>query len=125
MKWKRPITKRLDRPKEYILDNGGQIFVALYNCEPLGVCALIKTQDHYSDFEKAKMAVSPQAQGKNMGYLLGVAVINAARKAGANVIPRKQHDPETGNQPIPQTGFQKIVGHSSLKNAVTFKWSLF
>src|SRR5690606_22143955 len=34
--------KALDNPKTYILDKGGKIFVALYNNEPVGVCALIK-----------------------------------------------------------------------------------
>ncbi|GEP49961.1 hypothetical protein FNO01nite_06330 [Flavobacterium noncentrifugens] len=54
--------KALDHPKEYILDNSGQIFIALYNDEPLGVCALVKMEDHHYDFEMAKMAVSPKAQ---------------------------------------------------------------
>lgn len=78
--------KALDNPEEYILKNGGKIFVALYNGEPLGVCALIKMDDSDYDFEMAKMAVSPKAQGKNMGWLLGQAVINAAKELGASKI---------------------------------------
>lgn len=38
------------------------------------------------DFEMAKMVVSPKAQGKNMGWLLGQAVINAAKERGASKI---------------------------------------
>ncbi|MBC8985251.1 winged helix DNA-binding protein [Pedobacter sp. N36a] len=34
--------KVLDDPEAYILDKRGKIFVALYNNEPVGVCALIK-----------------------------------------------------------------------------------
>lgn len=78
--------KALDNPEEHILSKGGKIFVALYNGEPLGVCALIKMDDPDYDFEMAKMAVSPKAQGKNMGWLLGQAVINTARELGVSKI---------------------------------------
>src|SRR6218665_3552402 len=76
--------KSLDNPQEYILDKGGKILVALYKDEPLGVCALIKMNDKDYDFEMAKMAVSPKAQGKNIGWLLGQAIINSAKELGAS-----------------------------------------
>ncbi|MFC4162609.1 GNAT family N-acetyltransferase [Epilithonimonas zeae] len=75
--------KLLDNPQEYILDKGGKILVALYKDVPLGVCALIKMNDENYDFEMAKMAVSPKAQGKNLGWLLGQAIINSAKELGA------------------------------------------
>ncbi|MGE9310193.1 bifunctional helix-turn-helix transcriptional regulator/GNAT family N-acetyltransferase [Niabella sp. CJ426] len=78
--------KALDNPEEYILDRGGQILVALYQGEPVGVCALIKMNGSDYDFEMAKMAVSPKAQGKSIGWLLGQAVISTARKSGASTI---------------------------------------
>lgn len=78
--------KALDNPEEYILDKGGQILVALYQGAPVGVCALIKMNDSDYDFEMAKMAVSPKAQGKNIGWLLGQAVIRTARELGASTI---------------------------------------
>lgn len=78
--------KALDHPDEYILNKGGKILVALYRNEPVGVCALIKMNDSDYDFELAKMAVSPQAQGKNIGFLLGQAIINSARASGASKI---------------------------------------
>ncbi|TZF94863.1 MarR family transcriptional regulator [Chryseobacterium panacisoli] len=78
--------KALDNPEEYILNKGGKILVALYNDEPLGVCALIKMDDPDYDFELAKMAVSPRAQGKNLGWLLGQAIISKAKEAGASKI---------------------------------------
>jgi len=75
--------KALDNPDGYILQNGGCIIVALYDNEPLGVCALVKMNDPEYDFELAKMAVSPKAQGKNIGWLLGQAIIEKAKMMGA------------------------------------------
>ncbi|GAA6768015.1 hypothetical protein AAFH68_39670 [Flavobacterium sp. CGRL1] len=46
--------KALDNPKEYILNKGGKILVALYQNEPVGVCALIKMNNPDYDFEMAK-----------------------------------------------------------------------
>ncbi|WP_113662003.1 bifunctional helix-turn-helix transcriptional regulator/GNAT family N-acetyltransferase [Pedobacter nanyangensis] len=74
--------KALDNPQTYILDRGGKIFVALYKDEPVGVCALIKMDDPDYDFEMAKMAVSPKAQGKNIGWLLGNAIVQATKELG-------------------------------------------
>ncbi|OOQ59090.1 bifunctional helix-turn-helix transcriptional regulator/GNAT family N-acetyltransferase [Mucilaginibacter pedocola] len=73
--------KSLDHPQEYILDKGGHIFIAIYNGEPVGACALIKMNDEM--FELAKMAVSPKAKGLGIGYLLGQACINKAKAMGA------------------------------------------
>ncbi|WP_407427354.1 GNAT family N-acetyltransferase [Arcticibacter sp.] len=56
--------KALDNPKAYIIERGGKIFVAVYNGEPVGVCALIRMDDPDYDYELAKMAVSPKVQGK-------------------------------------------------------------
>lgn len=104
--------KALDNPQEYILDKGGKIFTALYNDEPLGVCALIKMDDPNYDFEMAKMAVSPKAQGKNIGWLLGQAIINAAKEMGASKIYLESN---TILKPAInlyyKMGFQKIAGH--------------
>lgn len=74
--------KALDHPEESIISKGGKIFVALYDGEPLGVVALVKMNDPDYDFEMAKMAVSPKAQGKKLGWLLGQAIVNAAREFG-------------------------------------------
>lgn len=78
--------KALDNPDGYILSKGGYILVACYNDVPLGVCALVKMNDGEYDFEMAKMAVSPAAQGKNIGFLLGQAIVDKARSAGAKKI---------------------------------------
>lgn len=78
--------KTLNHPKEYILDRGGHIVVALLNGEPVGVCALIKMNHPEYEYELAKMGVSPKAQGKGVGYLLGKAIAEKAQKNGAKII---------------------------------------
>lgn len=104
--------KALDNPKEYILENGGCIIVALYNEEPVGVCALIKMNDPSYDFELAKMAVSPKAQGKNIGWLLGQAILEKAKQLGASTVYLESN---TVLKPAinlyHKLGFQKISGH--------------
>jgi len=104
-------SKALDNPEEYILNKGGKIFVALYKDEPLGVCALIKMDDPEYDYEMAKMAVSPKAQGKNMGWFLGQAVINSAKELRASKIYLESN---TALKPAInlyyKMGFQKISG---------------
>ena len=76
----------LDHPKEYILDKGGHIAIALYKDEPVGVCALIKMEHPTYDYELSKMGVSPLAQGKGIGWLLGKAIIDKARSLGAKSV---------------------------------------
>jgi GNAT superfamily N-acetyltransferase len=78
--------KALDSPKEYILDKGGHILVALYENEPVGVCALIKMNDLAWDFELAKMAVFSEVQGLGIGNILANAVIAKAKSLGAKSI---------------------------------------
>ncbi|CAL1519469.1 helix-turn-helix domain-containing GNAT family N-acetyltransferase [Chitinophaga sp. MM2321] len=106
--------KALDNPKAYILDTGGKIFVALYNNEPVGVCALIKMNDPDYDFELAKMAVSPKIQGKSIGWLLGQAAVNAAKALGASKVYLESN---TALKPAinlyHKLGFKKVVGRST------------
>jgi DNA-binding MarR family transcriptional regulator/GNAT superfamily N-acetyltransferase len=103
--------KALDNPQGYILDKGGVIMVALYEGEALGVCALIKMNDGEYDFELAKMAVSPKAQGKNVGFLLANAIIDQARSLGASKIYLESN---TILKPAinlyHKLGFQKVAG---------------
>ncbi|MDF0706153.1 MAG: GNAT family N-acetyltransferase [Bacteroidota bacterium] len=75
--------KVLQHPKEYILDKGGYIAVALLDQEPVGVCALIPCKYEGYDFELSKMGVSPKVQGKGIGKLLGMHIIEKARQMGA------------------------------------------
>lgn len=106
--------KALDNPQTYILDRGGKIFVALYENKPVGVCALIKMDEPDYDFELAKMAVSPKIQGKNIGWLLGQAIVQAAKDSGASKIYLESN---TILKPAinlyQKLGFVKVVGRST------------
>ena len=76
--------KMLDDPQGYILDKGGAIIIAEMNGIAVGTCALIKMKD--KTYELAKMAVSPQVQGKKIGWKIGLATLEKARKLGADTI---------------------------------------
>lgn len=102
----------LDHPQEHILDGGGHIFIALYKGEPVGTCAIIKMND--GGFELAKMAVSPRAKGKGIGWLLGRACLEKARALGAR---RVYLESNTRLKPAinlyHKLGFRKITGQPS------------
>lgn len=104
--------KALDHPQEYIIDKGGYICIAIYNGEAIGACALIKMND--KKYELAKMAVSPRAQGKSIGTLLGQACINKARGLGADTLYLESN---TMLKPAislyRKLGFEKITGPPS------------
>lgn len=78
--------KLLDNPQEYIVNKGGYIVVALLNGEAVGTCALVKISDEPLKFELSKMAVSPKAQGKKIGYLVGQALVDKAKALKAESI---------------------------------------
>ncbi|SDF99264.1 Acetyltransferase (GNAT) family protein [Pedobacter terrae] len=106
--------KSLKDPEGYILKKGGHILVALYHDKPVGVCALIKMDNDRYDFELARMAVSPFAQGKNIGWLLGQAALDWASKNGGKRIYLESN---TLLKPAinlyHKLGFQKTVGHAT------------
>ena len=106
--------KSLDHPKEYVLDKGGEIFVALYDDEPVGVCALVKMDDPEFDFELAKMAVSPKAQGKSIGWLLGQAIIDKARSLGGKKLYIESNTSlKAAINLYYKLGFTKIAGRAT------------
>ena len=104
--------KVLDHPQEFILDRGGCIFVALYRGEPAGVCALCKLDDPFYDYELAKLAVSPEVQGKGIGKLLGEEVLRKAAELGGRRIFLESN---TLLHPAiclyRKLGFREIAGH--------------
>ncbi len=73
--------KYLKEPQEHIIDKGGFILIALLDGHVVGTCALIKTKTQ--KFELGKMGVTPAAQGKKIGWLLGQAAIEKAKSLGA------------------------------------------
>ena len=75
---------QLDRPRQYIIEKGGQIFFALTEGLVAGTVALIRV--NYDVFELAKMAVSPEFQGYKIGEKLMQACVDYAERSGANCI---------------------------------------
>jgi len=104
--------KALDNPEDYIIKRGGKILVAIQNNTILGVCALLKKQDQKYEYELAKMAVSPKAQGKGIGNLLGKSIIEKAKDLGASYIYLESN---TILKPAislyRKLGFKKVIGH--------------
>ena len=102
----------LDYPEEKILTPGGHIVMARYRGEIVGTCALVKMDSQ--TYELAKMAVAEKARGKNIGRLLGEAVINKARELGAKKIYLESN---TVLAPAinlyRKLGFRKVVGSHS------------
>lgn len=76
----------LSDPEGTVIAPGGQIFVGCHKGEPLGVIALCKLPEGPYDYELAKLAVSPRAQGLGLGEVLCQAAIAEARARGARSI---------------------------------------
>jgi putative acetyltransferase len=68
-------------PKRTILDEGGKIFFATIEGRCVGCCALRRLND--TEFEVAKMAVTPAFQGSGVGRKVLLAAIEAGRAMGA------------------------------------------
>ncbi len=106
--------RALENPKEYILDKGGEILIALEEKTVLGVCALLKMTDEKYDYELAKMAVSPKARGKGIGFLLGKAIIHKATRLGAtNIYLESNTILRPAISLYEKLGFKKIAGHDT------------
>lgn len=115
----------LDNPRQAILDKGGHILVALENGKPVGVCALIKQHGDPYDYELAKLAVAPEAQGKHIGRHLIEAIIAKAREEGAKKLYVESH---TSLKPAihlyQQAGFKEITNLHSTFNRVNIQMEL-
>jgi DNA-binding MarR family transcriptional regulator/GNAT superfamily N-acetyltransferase len=72
--------EQLNHPEEHILADGGEIFFAQINNDIAATCALIKTGQ--TDYELAKMAVSPKYQGRKIGNSLMEAAIAKTKELG-------------------------------------------
>jgi len=106
--------KVLEYPKEYILDKGGYILIALYDNEPVGVCALIKMHESDYDFELAKMAVSSEVKGKGIGWILGKATIEKARSVKAKKVYLESNTVLTPAINLYQKlGFKRVIGRTT------------
>ena len=72
--------KHLDKPRPNIIEQGGQILMAISGDTAIGTCAIIKEDSKTA--ELAKLAVSHSAQGKGIGRKLTRESIKTARKMG-------------------------------------------
>jgi GNAT superfamily N-acetyltransferase len=114
----------LDNPEGYILDNDGVILMARENQTPIGCCALIKIDEF--TYELAKMAVSPDARGKKIGWLLGKKIIERAKLMG---IKRLYLESNSALEPAinlyQKLGFTHIKNTSSPYNRCNVQMELF
>lgn len=102
----------LDKPHETIIQTGGHIYLARYQGEIVGTCALIKKDEE--TYELAKMAVAECARGKGIGWLLGQASLAKARELGAKIVYLESNTVlEPAIQLYKKLGFRKIVGQPS------------
>lgn len=76
----------LNDPRRHILDQGGNIFVALFRGKPAGVCAMCRAADPAYDYELAKLAVDTTVRRKGIGYRICDSAIAWARSKGARKI---------------------------------------
>ena len=76
----------LDDPAGEIIDPGGEVLFAVSKKHDrvIGTCALIRLDDDSA--ELAKMAVSEEARGMQVGLLLGEAVVRLAREKGFRLL---------------------------------------
>ncbi|RUM32191.1 MAG: MarR family transcriptional regulator [Alteromonas sp.] len=105
-----PDFKALDDPEGYILNQSGVILIALDKGESIGCCALIKQAD--DTFELAKMAVSPKAQGKGVGLLLGKSIVERAKLMGL-----KRLYLESNSMLKPAVSLYEKIGFKHIKGA--------
>jgi len=69
-------------PQSSIIEQGGQILIAISDGHSVGCCALLRMGKR--EYEVAKMAVSPEHQGKGIGRLLLSAAVTEAQHLGAS-----------------------------------------
>ena len=74
----------LQDPEGNVLATGGQVFFAVDDGNVVGTCAAIRVPP--STVELAKLAVSPEAQGRGIGRRLCNQVIQFARGVGATEV---------------------------------------
>ena len=98
----------LSNPEE-IINNGGEIFFALYNNEVAGTCAAIKTDKR--TFELAKMGVTAKYRGRQIGKKLALTVIGFAVEKNAKSVIL-----ETSNKLSAALSLYKKLGFEQVPN---------
>ena len=79
----------LDDPRKFVVDLGGQIFVAVADGRAVGTVAMIPSSD--SVMELTKMAVSPAFQGHGIGDKLMARCVEYAQEIRIKTIFLESH----------------------------------
>ncbi len=79
----------LDNPREFVIDPGGQIFMAIVLGLAAGTVALIPARNGV--LELTKMAVSPEFQGIGIGDKLMTRCVEFARAQGIRTVFLESH----------------------------------
>src|SRR5579864_3128382 len=93
----------LGDPETHVLAPGGAILMALDGDDPVGTGALIPTGPH--EYELAKMAVTPRAQGRGVGRRLCAALVELAGARGAHRVELVSH-----RSPAPAPALYRSLG---------------
>ncbi len=97
----------LGDPQGKIIDQGGRVFMALKDGEPVGCAALLKMDD--GGYEVAKMTVSETLRGSGLGRLLMQRCIEAGAEMGATRLYL-----ETNSSLGPALGLYRAMGFRDL-----------
>ena len=99
--------KILDDPKGTILDNGGVIYLALYDETIVGSVALMK--EHKGVYELVKMGVKKEYRGKGISRLLIDKCLAKARELNAKkIILFSNHKLQTAIGIYEKYGFRHV-----------------
>jgi len=79
----------LDHPQEYVIERGGQIFMAVADGKAIGTVALIPAGEGV--LELTKMSVAPDFRGRGIANLLMEASIEYARRTGVQTVFLESH----------------------------------
>ena len=79
----------LDDPKTWVIEPGGQIFMAVADGKAAGTVAMIPSG--HGLLELTKMAVSPAFQGLGIGDKLMARCVEFARQTGAKTVFLESH----------------------------------
>ena len=110
----------LDDPQKFILDKGGNVFVALHNSKPVGTCALMVIDG--VTCELAKMAVDPEYQGQGVGCQLGLAFVEKARHRGfSRIVLEGNTKMEASISLYRKLGFKEVPLEFDIRNTTKHK----
>lgn len=76
--------KFIDNPTNYVIDNGGFIFLAQFNNEIVGTVSLCKIENN--KYELAKLAVTENYKGLKLGKRLMQVAIDKCKAIGAKQV---------------------------------------